>query len=246
MANMLLKHTVLVTGASSGIGSACAIRFAQNGYRVICHYNSENKNIDELRNNLKKYRADTVFIKADFTSQKQLLKFVKEIKGLKIDILINNAGTYTVRKHFTGLSLPDLEKTFMVNVYAPALITSALFNYMKKIKFGRVVNISSIAAKYGGSNESMHYGCSKRALEGITKTMAREGAEFNVYANTIRPGVIDTDFHIKFPKNMPKRIGKIPVKKMGKPSDVADMAFYLGSEKNNFMTNQVVTVSGGE
>jgi 3-oxoacyl-[acyl-carrier protein] reductase len=243
---MLLKHTVLVTGASSGIGSACAVRFAEGGYRVVCHYNSENKNLDELRKNLKPYGTQTIFIKADFTSHMEILRFVKEIKALKISVLINNAGTYLVKKHFIDLSLMDLDKTFSVNVYAPVLIASVVFNYMKKIKFGRIVNISSIAAKYGGSNESMHYGCSKRALEGLTQTLAREGAEFNVFANTIRPGVIDTDFHNKFPKNMSKRIAKIPVKKMGQPSDIADMAFYLASEKNNFITNQVITVSGGE
>jgi 3-oxoacyl-[acyl-carrier protein] reductase len=92
----------------------------------------------------------------------------------------------------------------------------------------------------------MHYGCSKRALEGLSKTIAKEGAEYNILVNTIRPGVIDTDFHKKFPKDMRKRIEQIPLKKMGKASDVADLVFYLGSDKNNFITNEIVTISGGE
>jgi 3-oxoacyl-[acyl-carrier protein] reductase len=134
----------------------------------------------------------------------------------------------------------------MVNVFAPMMITSKLFIGMKERRFGRVVNISSIGAKYGGSSYSMHYGCSKRALEGLSKTIAKEGAEYNILVNTIRPGVIDTDFHKKFPKDMRKRIEQIPLKKMGKASDVADLVFYLGSDKNNFITNEIVTISGGE
>ena len=92
----------------------------------------------------------------------------------------------------------------------------------------------------------MHYGCSKLALEGMTKTLAREGAEYNVLVNTIRPGVIDTEFHKKFSKDMLKRISMVPMKKTGRPEDVADLVFYLGSNKNNYITNEIVTISGGE
>ena len=117
---------------------------------------------------------------------------------------------------------------------------------MKERAFGRIVNISSIAAKYGSSSSSMHYGCSKLALEGISKTLAREGAKDNVLVNTVRPGVIDTEFHKKFPKNMEKRISMIPAQRIGKPSEVADIVYYLGSEANTFITNETITVAGGE
>ena len=102
------------------------------------------------------------------------------------------------------------------------------------------------AAKYGGSSYSMHYGCSKLAIEGVTKTLAKEGAEYNVFVNTVRAGVIDTEFHKKFPKDMKKRIEIIPLKKMGSPHDIADMVYYLGSDKNNYITNETITIAGGE
>ena len=124
--------------------------------------------------------------------------------------------------------------------------SSRIFPGMKKRGFGRIVNISSIASKYGGSVHSLHYGCSKLALEGLTKTLAREGSIHNVFTNTIRPGLIDTEFLKKFPKDMAKRIKKIPVRKKGLPQDIADMIFYLGSDKNNFITNEIITISGGE
>ncbi|MFA5256470.1 MAG: SDR family oxidoreductase, partial [Candidatus Omnitrophota bacterium] len=128
----------------------------------------------------------------------------------------------------------------------PIRITSAVFAAMKKNMFGRIVNISSIAAKYGGSSRSMHYGCSKLALEGLTRTIAREGVAFNILANTVRPGVIDTDFHKKFPKDMKARISMIPMKRMGRPEEVADLIYYLGSGKNSFVTNETIAIAGGE
>lgn len=92
----------------------------------------------------------------------------------------------------------------------------------------------------------MHYGCTKLALEGLTETIAKEGAEHNVLANTVRLRAIDTEFHKKFPKNMEKRVSIIPLKKIGTPKNVADMVHYLGSDKNNFITNEIITISGRE
>jgi NAD(P)-dependent dehydrogenase (short-subunit alcohol dehydrogenase family) len=80
----------------------------------------------------------------------------------------------------------------------------------------------------------------------MSKTLAKEGTKYNILVNTIRPGVIETDFHKKFPKDMKRRIGQIPLKKMGQPDDIADIAYYLGSEKNSFITNEIITISGGE
>ncbi len=134
----------------------------------------------------------------------------------------------------------------MVNVFAAIAIAGRVFPGMQERGFGRIVNISSVAAKFGGSSHSLHYGCSKRALEGLTRTLAREGAAGNVLVNTVRPGVIDTDFHKRFPKDMARRIAMIPVRRMGTPDEVADMVFFLGSGHNTFITNQTLAVSGGE
>ena len=238
--------TVLITGATSGIGSEVAIRFAKEGWNIICHYYSAEKRAKELRKVIKNHNVNYHGIKADFSSNDHIQDFVNKLEKFSIDAIFNNAGTYVVNKYFSELTIDEISETFMVNIIAPMMITGRLFIGMKERRFGRIVNISSIAAKYGGSGYSMHYGCSKRALEGLTKTLAQEGAEYNILANTIRPGVIDTDFHKKFPKDMKKRIELIPLKKMGSPDDIAEIAYYLGSGKNNFITNEIISISGGE
>ena len=240
-----INKTVLITGATSGIGRDIAAKFARGGWNIIYHYYSSEKRANELEKVIKNLNVNCHGLKADLSLEDQIQDFANKLEKFSIDAIVNNAGTYMVNKCFSELTVDEISKTFMVNVFAPMIITGKLFIGMKERRFGRIVNISSIAAKYGGSSYSMHYGCSKRALEGLSKTLAKEGAEYNVLVNTIRPGVIDTDFHEKFPKNMEQRINMIPCKKMGTPKDIANMVYYLVSD-NNYITNEIVAISGGE
>lgn len=240
------QKTVLITGITSDIGHEIAIRFAKKGWKIIGHYYSSEKKAGELKDEIDILGVNCYLLRADFSSKTEIIRLDKKLQEFQIDTLINNAGTYTESKHFSTLTIDDMIKTFMVNTFAPMLLSNSLFVRMKERRFGRIVNISSIAAKYGGSSYSMHYGCSKSALEGLTKTLAKEGAEYNVLVNTTRPGVIDTDFHVKFPKDMEKRIAMIPMQRMGNPREVADVVYYLGSDVNSFITNEIITISGGE
>lgn len=242
----LQKRTVLITGITSGIGEAIAYEFAKNGWNIVGHISSNVEKTHVIAENIKKVSVSVSFIRADFSDEKEIGNFISKLTRVKIDSIVNNAGSYVAQKHFSELTMRDLEKAFRINLFAPILISVKIFNSMKERRFGRIVNISSIAAKYGGSSYSMHYGCSKLALEGLTKTLSKEGAEYNVFVNTIRPGVIDTEFHKKFPKDMSKRIELIPMKRMGAAEDIADIAYYLGSEKNRFITNEIINIAGGE
>ena len=237
---------MLVTGCTGGIGQAVAFTFAQNGWNVVGHDCISGDKARQLKARITDHGVDFSLIKADFSSKRQVNRFIAQAAELQIDSLVNNAGGYLQAKHFTELQLEDLSATLMVNLSVPILLAGCVFEGMKQRKFGRIVNVSSIAAKYGGSGSSVHYGCAKRGLEALTKTLAREGAPHNILVNTIRPGVIDTDFHHKFPKDMKKRIAMIPLKKMGTPQDVADAVFYLASDVNGFVTSEIITIAGGE
>lgn len=240
------KGTVLITGGTSGIGSTVAVKFAKEGWDVVCHYFTSEERADSLKKVIENCGVKCYLIKSDFSKKVDIQKFIKELTNYNVVSLINNAGTYVVNKHFCELTIDEIIETFTVNTFAPMLLSANIFMKMKERRFGRIVNISSIAAKYGGSSYSLHYGCSKHAIEGLTKTLAREGAEYNILINTVRPGVIDTEFHKKFPKDMTKRIEIIPMKRMGTSEDVSDMVYYLGSDKNKFITNEIMTIAGGE
>lgn len=242
-----MKKTVLITGITGGIGSAIALQFAKEGWNVLGQYHSSPQKMQGLKEAIQKFNGECSFLRANFVSKTELSQFINQLKKYKIDSLVNNAGGYVVKRHFEKLTTEDLIDTFMLNTFAPILIATRLFAKMQKRKYGRIINISSIAAKYGGGFAySMHYGCAKRALEGLTKTLAREGAKDNILVNTIRPGVIDTDFHKKSCKDINKRIQLIPLKRMGKPEEIARMIFYLASDQNEFITNEIITVAGGE
>ena len=240
------KQTVLITGITGDIGTAIALKFAKHGWNILGHYNASQTKLKALERRINLYGAEISFLKADFISQTQVTKFLKSVSKYRIDCLVNNAGSYVVQKHFSELSMSNLTKSFTLNVFSPILLTTKIFEQMKKNGFGRIINISSIATKYGGSEFSMHYGSAKMAMEGVMKTLAKAGAGHNILVNTVRPGVIDTQFHKKFSKNMDARIQLIPLKRMGQPQDVANMIYYLASEQNDYITNEIITVAGGE
>jgi len=246
MDNKKFQKRVLITGITSGIGSEIAYRFAEAKWHIVGHYVSSSEKAESIQKKILSMDVSCKPLRADLSVEKEVTELIQQLEIFEIDTLINNAGTYFVSKHFSELTFSEITSTFMVNTFSPILIVANLFDKMKARGFGRIVNISSIAAKYGGSSFSLHYGSSKRALEGLTKTLAKEGAEHNVLVNTLRPGVIDTDFHKKFPKDMTKRIEMIPVKKMGTGHDIAEIVYFLGSELNQFVTNDIITAAGGE
>ena len=245
MFNNNLK-TVLITGASGEIGRDISVLFAKNNWNVLCHYNSSKKNIEYLEKYFIKSNFNYNFIQSDFSRKENIDEFLDKINKFKIDSVINNAGISMKDNRKYKINLSKIMDLFMINVFAAISISKSVFEKMKDNKFGRIVNISSIGAKYGSSIASVPYACSKLALEGITKTFAREGAEYNILVNTIRPGVVDTEFHKKVFKNLKERISLIPLKKMINIKEIVEMIYYLGSEKNNFITNDIITIAGGE
>ena len=237
---------VLVTGASRGIGRQTALAFARLGWKVVCQYRSSRDLAERTAAEVERLGGQCLLVQADFSDQESVQDFLSKIEGMRLTTLVNNAGAYVHAVEASKLTLRHLTETFLLNAFAPMLIAVRAFEGMARRGVGRIVNVSSVAAKYGGSWRSMDYGCSKRALEGATRTLAREGANTGVLVNTVRPGVIETDFHQCSGKDLPLRAAMIPMKRLGQPEEAARAIFFLGSLENTYITGQTLSVSGGE
>ncbi|MFO7867938.1 MAG: SDR family oxidoreductase [Bacteroidales bacterium] len=238
---MLHKKVALVTGGSGGIGSFIVNSLCDEGYTVAMQYSSNKQHAENIRNNRENIHLFcSNFLSEDLT----LIEEVVEQLG-RIDCLINCAGILADTSLF-DLSAKDFDTHFAINTRAPYLLSARAFEYMKKQNYGRIVNISSIAVKYGmGRGQGVQYAGSKAALEALTTGLSRIGAHYNILVNTIRPGVIMTEMQKGRP-DLKKRIELVPVQRIGTPQEIADMTVYLCSDKANFITGETITIAGGE
>ena len=239
---------VLITGASGGIGSSTAYLFAEYGAIVGIHYNKSRNKADQIVQKIEKNGGCGALFKSDLMadSPEDMVDSFINMFG-KIDILINNAGAVIGPKDILDLDEESWDRTFVLNTKAPFFIAQSAFKHMKNHGGGKIINISSIAAKYGGSEQTLHYGAAKSALETVTLGLSKAGARHSILVNTVRGGFIDTPMHQKLGRSdNAKRIKMIPLKKAGKPQDVAGMVLFLASEAGNFITGETFTVAGGD
>lgn len=251
MFESLSGKKVLITGSSSGIGAKTALLLSEYGAEVGIHYylneSGAKKVIEEIKRKGGTYKLfHGNLLDKNFTDS-LVDQFVHTFG--KIDILINNAGNLENTKPFLDLTWSDWEESLKLNLLGPFFIAQNAFRYMQKSGGGKIINISSISVKYGGGFTSMHYGASKASLESTTRGLARFGAKYNILVNAIRPGFIDTSFHKKMKRSkhdIQKRIEMIPLKKAGKPEDVAKMIALLASDAGDYITGEIFTISGGD
>lgn len=226
----------LVTGASGGIGAATARALAAAGWRVAAHgFRSAAPRLPQgvaLRADLTRPGAPAALVR----------ETVRRLGGL--DLLVNNAGAVLGGTDFLAVTAREFEANLRLNLVVPFLLAREAFKHMAP--GGRIVNVSSIAAKFGGSPRSMAYGAAKAGVESLTVSLAREGAPRGILVNAVRPGVIDTPFHGKFRKAMGPRVAMIPLRRPGRPEDVARMILHLAGPGGDFITGQVLAVTGGE
>lgn len=237
-----MKKTVLITGASRGIGKACAIAFDKEGYQVIINYNKSKEEAESLAKSL----SNAIAIKADVSNALEVTNMLKksyETYG-NIDVLVNNAGI-AQQKLFTDITEQEWDNMFNINIKSMFLLCKEVLPKMINQKHGKIINISSMWGEVGASCE-VHYSASKAAIIGFTKALAKEVGLSNINVNCITPGVILTEMNNQLTKDVLDILkDETPLNKLGTAENVADMVTFLASDKADFITGQIIGVNGG-
>jgi 3-oxoacyl-[acyl-carrier protein] reductase len=242
-----MKKTVLVTGASRGIGKKIASTFAKDNYNVCINYNNSVKEAIELENDLKNEGYSVISFKCNIANRVEvdnMVDFVLENFGT-IDVLVNNAGIADY-KLFTDITEEDMKNMIDTSLIGTFNVTqSVLKKFMINRKSGKIINISSIWGIVGASCE-VHYSMVKSGIIGFTKALAKELGLSNITVNAVAPGVIDTDMMKDFSKEEINVIKEeIPLNRIGTVEDVASVVKFLASDSSSYITGQVISPNGG-
>jgi len=247
MKNLEFKGKVaLITGASRGIGRAIAIELAKNGANIAINYNSNLKSAKETKKLVDKTGVKSEIIKADVSKEKSIKLLIKqtEKKLGPIDLLVTNAGIALLSKDPLKLDYKLWKKTMATNVDGTLLPIKEVLPGMLKRKYGRIVCLSSIAG-LGMRPNMITYGTSKAAVIALVRNLAAAVAP-NIRINSVAPGLIETDMIESLDKNTRKTmIENTPLKRIGKPQDIANSVCYLLSDRSDYTTGQTIVTDGG-
>lgn len=239
--------TILITGASGGIGQGiCKMLENHPEYRVVVHYFTNQKKAEKIVDNIREKGIDAISYCCDlrnFEDCKKMFQYIRK-KFNSVDVLINNAGIASLSQ-FQDIKIEDWYNMFDVNVHGTYHITKLALEDMLDKKEGNIINIASIWGIVGASMES-NYSATKAAIIGLTKSLAKEFGYSNIKINAIAPGAIDTNMLSEISKeDLDYVVEETPMGRLGKPEDIANIVEFLISDKNSFMTGQIISPNGG-
>ena len=235
-----MSKIVLVTGASRGIGLEAAKHFSKEGYKVIGSSRGD-FNLGELIGD-----ESAISVQLDLMSKESIKNLFEDLKSedLLPSVLVNNAGI-TKDQLFLRMKDEDWDDVIETNLNGLFRVTKAFIKPMVKNKFGRVINISSVAGLMGNSGQ-VNYSSSKSAMVGFSRSLAKELGSRNITSNVVAPGFIETDMTTFLNDDEKAEISKnIPMKRFGTVQDVAKCIVFLASDEANYITGQIISVDGG-
>jgi 3-oxoacyl-[acyl-carrier protein] reductase len=241
----LQGHVALVTGASQGIGRACAVTLAKAGATVALAARNEEK-LAEAVAQIEAEGGKAAAFRLDVASEEAIKTTVKQISAQfgKIDILVNNAGI-TRDTLIMRMKRADWDDVLTTNLSAPFLLTQAVIGGMMKQRWGRIINITSIVGEMGAAGQA-NYASSKAGLIGLTRSVARELASRNITVNAVAPGYIATAMTDVLTEDQKNAItAQIPLGRQGTDADIANAVLFLASIEAGYITGHVLDVNGG-
>jgi len=245
----LSAHVALVTGASRGIGRACALALARAGAKVVVNYRKNRERAEAVVAEIEKQGGVALAVQADVSDSSQVERMVSNIQeklGMP-DILVANAGVGdTEYAGAWNLDESSWDRMIAVNLKGVYLCVRALLPYLVEKRWGRIIAISSTSGITGGTS-GIHYAASKGGVIAMCLALARECAPFGITVNVVAPSKIDTELlhSVTPPEKLPQLLSKIPVGRLGRPEDIARAVLFFAEEEADYITGQVLTVSGG-
>lgn len=239
----MTRRTILITGASAGIGAACARRAARQGYDLILGYNSDRAGAEAVAKDASAAGAEVRILQADMADPDAIAAMFAQVP--RLDGLINNAGIVAATGRLIDMDHARLRRMFDVNVIGAMLAAKEAVLRMQA--GGVIVNVSSVAARLGSGNQYLDYAASKAAIDTFTKGLSDEVAGQGIRVVSVRPGIIDTDIHAKGgePDRADRLAPLVPMKRKGTADEVAATILWLMSDEASYITGTTLDVSGG-
>ena len=242
-----MNNVALITGASSGIGKSIAKIFAKNHYDIIIHYNTHEKEANDLAKILEqKYQIYTLCVKANLQKEEEIKKMFAEINDhfARIDVLVNNAGI-AIDTTFEDKTKENFKKILDINLIGTFLVTKYASRIMKKNNKGSIINISSTNSIDSYYPYSMDYDASKAGVNLLTKNLAIELAP-NIRVNAIAPGWVETPMNKNLSKEFKeKELEKIALKRFAKPEEIAKIVYFVASDDASYINGSILIADGG-
>jgi 3-oxoacyl-[acyl-carrier protein] reductase len=247
---MFSEEVAWVTGSSTGIGRAAAVALAEQGCRVVVHYN---RSEDEARKVVEEIGAsggEALLVGGDVSDAGNVKRMVGEIQDRfgRLDILVNNAGSLIERRSFSEMTEGLWDQVMDVNLKSVYLCSHAVLPIMKRQGKGKIINMTSVAARTGGAPGSVAYATAKAGVSNLTRAMAKELVGEGILVNGVAPGVITTPFHDRFtpPDVREKLNAALPIGREGTPEEVAGVVVFLASPWANYLVGEIIEVNGGQ
>ena len=238
-----------VTGGSKGIGRATSVGLAERGCNVVVHYNSSEDDAREVAERVEAYGRDALLTRGDVTRSEDVGRIAREIEDRYggLDILVNNAGSMVERLTLAEMTEEVWDRVMEVNLKSVYLCSQAALPMMKRRGKGRIINMSSVSARSGGSPSSVAYATAKGGVSTLTRAMAKELAPDGILVNAVAPGRIDTPFHDEFTPDEKREEAAqgILLGREGTAEEVVGVVLFLASSYSDYVVEEVLEVNGG-